>query len=539
MFTMNIPNTRPNILFAFADDWGRYASCYEGIEGSSSLCSLIETPNIDRIAREGVLFSNPHVPAPTCTPCRSSILSGRYFWQTKLGAILSGAVFDSAIPTYPLILEESGYDIGFTYKVWGPGVALDDTYAGRKNQYVSGGTSFNSFSFAVTENMNSGAGLDEAMRPLFDEVRANFREFLADRSEGKPFCYWWGPTNTHRTWQKGSGSALWGIEPDSLKGRMPSFFPDVHDVREDVADYLGECMAFDRGLGTILDELEERGELDNTLIVVSGDHGIPGFPRAKCNLYDVGSEVALVARLPDTIPSGRVVEDMVNIMSLAPTFLEIGCCERPEGMVADSLLPLLLTDQEGLIGEEDNFVVTGRERHVAHARQWNLPYPTRALRTPEYTYIRNFRPDRWPVGDPKGMDDLSAPPIPWETLESETYAAYPDMDSSPTKAWMVHHRGEEAHMENYRLGFGKRPEEELYHNAEDPDQMTNLADSPTYRTTKEELKKKLMRVLIDQHDPRATEEDCRFDHSPYTDLKVNGKEFQESIALSKLRLEMS
>jgi N-sulfoglucosamine sulfohydrolase len=536
---MNIPNTRPNILFAFADDWGRYASCYEGIKGSSALCSLIETPNIDRVAREGVLFSNAHVPAPTCTPCRSSILSGRYFWQTKLGAILSGAVFDSAIPTYPLLLEESGYDIGFTYKVWGPGVALDDTYAGRKNCYVSGGTSFGSFSFSVTENMKRGMGLKEAEKPLFDEVRANFTEFLADRSEGRPFCYWWGPTNTHRKWQKGSGKALWGIEPDSLKGRMPAFFPDVHDVREDVADYLGECMAFDRGLGILLDELEARGELDSTLVVVSGDHGIPGLPRAKCNLYDVGSEVALVARLPGAIPPGRVVEDMVNLMSLAPTFLEIGQCERPEGMVAESILPLLVTEQQGLIREEDNYVITGRERHVAHARQWNLPYPTRAIRTSEYTYIRNFRPDRWPVGFPKGMDDLSAPPISWETLESETYAAYPDMDSSPTKAWMVHHRGEEAHRENFLLGFDKRPEEELYHNAEDPDQMTNLADNPAYRTTKAELSQKLMQVLRDQQDPRATEEDCRFDHSPYTDLKVNGREFQESLALSKLRLELS
>jgi N-sulfoglucosamine sulfohydrolase len=117
---------------------------------------------------------------------------------------------------------------------------------------------------------------------------------------------------------------LWDIDPDSLKGKMPAFFPDVHEVREDVADYLGECMAYDRGLGVLIEELEKRGELDNTLVVVSGDHGIPGFPRAKCNLYDIGSEVTLAARLPGTIPAGRVIENMVNIMSLAPTFLEMG-----------------------------------------------------------------------------------------------------------------------------------------------------------------------------------------------------------------------
>lgn len=537
--------SRPNILFAFADDWGRYASCY-GNPGGNDLSSLIQTPNIDRIAHEGVRFANAHVPAPSCTPCRSSVLSGRYFWQTRLGAILSGAVFDNNIPTFPLLLRDSGYDIGFTYKVWGPGVALDDTYAGRENCYAERGTDFNNFSFHATDNMNAGMNREEAKKPLYDEVRGNFTDFLDSRTSAagspadlNPFCYWWGPTNTHRKWQKGSGKALWDIEPDNLKGKMPAFFPDVPEVREDVADYLGECLAYDRGLGILLNELEKRGELDNTLVVVSGDHGIPGFPRAKCNLYDIGSEVALLARLPGTIPAGRVVDNLVNIMSLAPSFLEIGGCDRPEGMIAESLMPLLTSSEEGLLEGTDNFVVTGRERHVAHARQWNLPYPTRAIRTAEYTYIRNFKPDRWPMGDPKGMNDLNAPSLPWEVLQEETYAAYPDFDSSPTKAWMVHHRSEEEHTPNFLLGFDKRPEEELFHNTEDPDQMKNLARNPVYDEIKKDLSNRLMQVLTDQKDPRAVEEECRFEHSPYTDLKVNGKEYEETPAMSRLRLEQS
>jgi arylsulfatase A-like enzyme len=73
---------KPNIVFAFADDWGRYASAYRGFPGESSIHELIETPNFDRVAREGAIFRNAHVPAPSCTPCRSSILSGSYFWQT-------------------------------------------------------------------------------------------------------------------------------------------------------------------------------------------------------------------------------------------------------------------------------------------------------------------------------------------------------------------------------------------------------------------------------------------------------------------------
>lgn len=541
VYNGGMKDKRPNILFAFADDYGRYASCYRGLENAGSLCSFVETPNIDRISREGVTFCNAHVPAPSCTPCRSSLLSGRYFWQTRLGAILAGAVFDKDIPTWPLELEKSGYHVGFTYKVWGPGVAIDDSYAGRKNCYTPAGHDFNQFSFRASDNREAGMDGEEAKKPLYDEVRGNFRSFLEAREKSDPdapFAYWWGPTNTHRKWQKGSGKKLWGIDPDKLEGHMPAFFPDVHDVREDVADYLGECQAYDSGLGVLLEELEAMGELDNTLVVVSGDHGIPGFPRAKCNLYSIGSEVILTARLPGRIPAGRTVTDMVNIFSLAPSFLEAGRCDRPEGMVAPSLWPLMTGEEESL-SEEDNWVVTGRERHVAHARQWNLPYPTRSIRTKEYTYIRNFKPRRWPMGDPKGMDDPDAPPIPWDDLQENAYAAYADLDASPTKAWMVHHRGEEEHRENYRLGFDKRPEDELFHNTSDPDQMVNLAEDPAYASVREELRARLMNVLKEQNDPRAVEEECRFEHSPYTDLKMNGADYEETLATSLIRLSQS
>ena len=110
-----------NILFAFGDDWGRYASAYAKYDGEHSVNSLINTPNFDRVAREGALFQNAFVPAPSCTPCRSSILAGRYFWNTGLGAILGGAVWDESIESYPLELEKRGWFIGHTYKVWSPG----------------------------------------------------------------------------------------------------------------------------------------------------------------------------------------------------------------------------------------------------------------------------------------------------------------------------------------------------------------------------------------------------------------------------------
>ena len=504
---------RPNIIFAFADDWGRYASAYRNQPGEGAIHELIETPNFDRIAEEGALFLNAHVPAPSCTPCRSSILSGRYFWQTGLGAILVGARWDESIPTYPLMLEEAGYHIGYTYKVWSPGLAVNAPYGGARTAYESAGIRFNSFSEEVTARP-AGQTIADAKQQLFDEVRGNFDSFLAARPDDTPFCYWWGPTNTHRTWERGSGKELWDLDPDDLKDRMPAFLPDVHDIREDFNDYLGECVAFDTGLGVIIDRLEEIGELDNTLIVVSGDHGIPGFPRAKCNLYNIGTEVALAVRWPEKVSPGRVVSDFVNLMDLAPTFLDAADVEQPPGMTATSIMPLLESSESGRVEEDRDFVVTGRERHTV-SRESGLPYPIRALRTDDFLYIHNFEPDRWPAGDPRGLDDVNAEPPPWENIRTVTLTVYGDIDQGPTKVWMIYNRAEEDVKPLFELGFGKRPQEELYDLRKDPDYMQNVAYDSDYEQIRADLHSRLMSVLEEQNDPRITESPPRFEQPPF------------------------
>ena len=504
-----------NILFAFADDWGRYASAYRRFEGDHSISAVIDTPNFDRVAREGAIFTNAYVPAPSCTPCRSSILSGRYFWQTGLGAILTGAIWDESIPTYPLELEKAGYHIGYTYKVWSPGCARNAPYGADRTRYEPAGTKFGRFSHAATEVVPE-RGIEGAKEMLLDEVRGNFNAFLSARPEAEPFCYWWGPTNTHRTWERGSGKAIWDLEPNDLRGRLPAFLPDVPAVREDVCDYLGECLAFDAGLGVLLDWLEEVGELDNTLVVVSGDHGIPGIPRAKCNLYDIGCEVALAARWPGRIRPNRVVEDFVNLMDLGPTFLDATGVAIPGCMTGRSILPLLEAEGSGQIDGDRTFVVTGRERHGADARNGHLPYPQRAIRTRDFLYVYNFTPDRWPAGDPAGLDDENVEPPSFGLLCSDTRAAYPDMDASPTKAWMVHHRAETRMRNLFELGFGKRPQEELYDLRDDPDYMHNVACDPRYAEVRSKLYGRLTGVLRAHKDPRLVESLCRFEHAPYT-----------------------
>lgn len=501
---------RPNILFLFADDWGRYAHIYSQVEGAGGINDVVRTPNFDRLARQGVLFRNAHVNAPSCTPCRSSLLSGQYFWRTGRGAILQGAVWDATIPAYPLLLKDAGYHLGKTYKVWSPGTPVDAPYGGAKFAYEQAGRRFNQFSQTATRLVAQGQSVDQAKQVLYDEALGNFRAFLADRQAGQPFCYWFGPTNVHRKWIKGSGKALWGLEPDDLQGKMPPFLPDVHEVREDLADYFGEIMAFDAAVGLLLHEVQKLGELDNTLVVISGDHGAPGFPHGKCNLYDFGTGVCLAIAGPG-VRGGRVVDDFVNLTDLAPTFLELGGVAVPEVMTGRSLWPVLESERVGLVDPQRTFVVTGRERHVEMARAGHLPYPQRAIRTADYRLIINFKPDRYPQGEPYNLDGPNPPTV--EELTEVTFVTFPDEDAGPTKAWLVTHRDDPQWKPLFELAYGKRPREELYDLKKDPHQVHNVAADPAYAAVLAALEQRLMEELQRTGDPRLID-DGRFFETP-------------------------
>ena len=512
------PTKRPNIFFFFADDWGRYA----GIYTKDAPNSTIKTPNFDQVVREGVCFLNAHITSPSCTPCRSSLFSGQYFYRTGRGAILRPAIWDEAIPTFPLLLEQSGYRIGFTYKAWSPGLNPDAPIGGERTRYNKAGNRFNQFSQNVTKMVAEGKDREAAKEELYAECIKNFEMFLADgekspEEKAKPFLYYFGPTNTHRHWEKGSGKALWDMNPDDLKGKMPKFLPDVPEVREDFCDYLGEVLALDALLGRFVKKLEEMGELDNTVIVASGDHGIPGFPRGKCNLYNLGTEVSLFVRWGDKVKGGRMVDDFVNMMDIAPTFLEIGGLTPPECMTGKSILPLLMSDKSGQIDPSRDYVVTGRERHHDVARTDFMPYPQRSIRTKDFLYIRNFRPERWPMGNPYHLDHLEAGDSPEETATKlgRTEYTYPDLDSGPTKTWLVLHGGEPQWKKYYDIAFAKRPAEELYDLRKDPDYLVNVAEQSEYAAAQKELSDRLMNILTSTGDPRVTGDGQTYEKMPF------------------------
>ncbi|HBE71712.1 MAG TPA: sulfatase [Planctomycetaceae bacterium] len=504
---------RPNIVFAFADDWGRYAGAYAKLQpGGPS--DIVQTPNFDLLAKQGVLFTNAYVNAPSCTPCRSSLLSGQYFWRTGRGAILQGAIWDETIPTYPLLLEKAGYAIGHTHKVWSPGKPANAPYGGRRTAFNSGGGSFNRFSQTVEKAKDKA----KAKQRLLNEVKQNFDSFLKTVADDQPFCYWFGPTNCHRKWIKGSGKSHWGLDPDALQGKLPKFLPDVPEVRQDFCDYLGEVQAFDAGLGVLLDELEKRGLTGNTIVVVSGDHGIPGIPRGKCNLYDLGTQVPLVVRWPSKVVGGRVMNDFVCLPDLAPTFLRAAGEQVPPVMTGRSFLGVLLSSVDGSVDPNRDHVIIGRERHVAKARIDNLPYPQRAIRTKRFLYIRNFKPDRYPMGTAPGFGLPDGPMPEWTPLQENTFVAFGDLDASPTKAYMLSNLSDTSIRNQVDLTYGLRPEEELYDVIADPDHLHNLAGDSKYAKIQRTLSDRLMTTLKSTGDPRVIGDGATYDRPPFSSL---------------------
>lgn len=497
----------------FADDWGRIASAYAEVDGPGTPADVVKTPNFDRVAERGALFRRAFVNAPSCTPCRSALLSGQYFWRTGRGAILHGAEWDPQIPSFPLLLRDAGYHIGKSFKVWGPGRPIDAPFDGQRHAYQAAGRKFNEFSETATAMVRGGRSVADARRELLAGVRQDLAAFLDAQPSDRPFLYWFGGTTVHRKWTAGSGSELWNIDPDALAGKLPPFLPDVPEMRQDMADYLGEIQAFDAGLGELLQLLDERGLAQRTLVVVSGDHGPPGFPRGKCNLYDFGTAVPLAVAGPG-VPGGRVIDDLVNLPDLAPTLLEFAEVARPAVMTGRSLAGVLKSDRQGQVDPERTWVVTGRERHVADARADNLPYPQRAIRTTEHLYIVNFAPERWPLGDPRRLDGDASPS--WNELTQTTYVTLSDVDAGPAKAWMVQHRNEPQWRPLFDLAFGRRPREELYILADDPHQMRNVADDPRYADVRAQLHARLMEELTGTGDPRVTGDGQQYERPPYT-----------------------
>ncbi|MBW8040048.1 MAG: sulfatase [Planctomycetes bacterium] len=465
-FGARADKNRPNILFCLADDW---SWPHAGIAGDK----VIKTPTFDRVAREGVLFNNAFVSSPSCTPSRGAIVTGQWHWRLEQGGNL-WSTLPAKFDVYPDMLEQTGYHVGFTRKGWGPG---RDQPGGRKR---------------------NPAG------PRFK----NFHQFLKARPQGKPFCFWFGSTDPHRgyKWQSGVNS---GMKIEDVE--VPACMPDSEQVRTDICDYYWEVRRFDTEVGELLKVLEENGELDNTLVAISGDNGMP-FPRCKGNLYDLGTNVPLAVRWPARVKAGRVVEDFISLADLAPTLLQAAGLKPTPQMTAKSFLNVLTSGKSGRVDPKRDHILTGRERHVPCQQIGMAGYPMRAIRTHDFLYIRNFKPNRWPAGTPKAYAQITEIVV---SRPRGTFYGYSDIDASPAKSYMLKYRNEPKVKKLFDLAFGKRPARELYDLRKDPEQLNNIADKPQYAGVKRKLNTTLMSELKATKDPRVLGRGDAFDNYPY------------------------
>ncbi len=463
--------SRPNILFAISDDQSWLHTAAMGDPN-------VETPAFDRVAREGVLFTHAFTAAPSCTPSRSAILTGQSIWRLEEAGLLMGTI-PSKFDLFPLMLEDAGYQIGYTGKAWGPG----DWQAGGLTRYPTGRE------FAERKYESVPAGIRN------NDYAANFDDFLAQREDGKPFLFWYGASEPHRVYELDAGVKK-GKKTDNVV--VPDFLPDTDEVRRDILDYYVEIEWFDSHLARMLDALQNAGELDNTIVVVTSDNGMP-FPRAKTTLYDWGTRMPLAIRWPEKVAGGRRVDDLVSHTDFAPTLLEAAGLAVPNMMTGRSLLNVLTSDEEGRVDPSRDRVFTAIERHT-WTRPNGRPYPARAIRTPEFLYIRNYEPERWPAGDPD--------------INSEPQGPFGDVDRCPTKTFMLVETNKRRFASEFALSFGRRPAEELYRIADDPSQVNNLAEEPRHASTREELSEALAKHLAETGDPRSRGE-SPWDYYPY------------------------
>jgi N-sulfoglucosamine sulfohydrolase len=440
----------PNVLFIIADDSGKHW-------GEAYGCKWAKTPNIDRIAKTGLVFDNAYTPTSKCAPSRAAIITGRNPWLLE-DAANHQPEFPAKFKAFTEALADAGIATGGAGKTWGPGQARNADGTPRD--------------FAL-----KGKGGKQAKDP-----GAGLAEFLKSRPSGKPFFYWFGSHLPHRAYVPDSGVKA-GKTTNQID-HVPGYWPDNDLVRRDMLDYSIEIEQYDEQVGSLLTALEASGEMKNTLIVVTSDHGMP-FPRVKGHTYDDAHHIPLIASWPVGIKKpGRRVAEFVSFIDLAPTFLELfsvdGVAKGMSPITGSSFVDLL----QDAPAKKRDFVVVGRERNDVDARPGSpsgLGYPARAIRSENFFYVHNFESDRWPCGD----EDLG----------------FKDTDASPTKQFVAQLGDSSPYWQH---AFGKRPQEQLFDLSTDPDCVRNLATEPAFQSRMTALRETLFAELKRQKDPRLS-----------------------------------
>lgn len=437
--------TRPNVLVILSDD---QSAATVGCYGNPD----VKTPNIDRLAREGMRFERAYVTSPQCVPSRASLMTGRS--PVALDMTRFSAPLPAEFKVYPEYLRAAGYFTGV---------------AGRTYHLDGAGGAASARIFAERKLATFPERLDFVKSaPNRAEMIAQYEEFLDQVPDGQPFCLQLGFSDPHRAFTPEDVPS----PPDPTKLTLPPFFPDTKAVRKDLAAYYGEVQRLDSDVGKVLEILKERGLAENTIVVFVGDNGAALF-RGKGTLYELGIRVPLVVRWPGTVGAGTTSHDLISGEDLAPTLLEAAGLPVPEDMTGKSFLPPLRG--EDFHGRAHVFAERG-----AHAS--SLPHNTASFdlgravvgRTHKLIYNALWQLPYFPVDF--GNSDM------WREIEA------------------LHREGKLSPLLS-RLYFSPtRPMFELYDLANDPFELENLAGRPGTKDIEKELKQALHEWMIVERD---------------------------------------
>lgn len=469
---------KPNILFCIADD----ASFQHFGAYGFGLTKWVKTPGFDRVAKEGLLFLKAYTPNAKCAPSRAAILTGRNSWQLE-AAGNHNANFPAKFITFMEVLGKHGYSTGYTGKGWAPG---NQGMVNGKPRMLTGPNYSDIKTDVPTPEIS---GIDYA---------GNFKEFLKNKSKDQPFCFWFGSHEPHRQYEYGSGAAK-GDKKTSDIASVPPFWIDNEKVRNDMLDYAFEVEYFDKQISKMLQLLEQAGELENTIIVVTSDNGMP-FPRVKGHMYEYDNHLPLAIMWKNHIVSpGRKVNDFVSFIDYAPTFLELaGVNPKDEMQPIQGRSLVNFFNTKANVPARDH-VLLGREREDV-GRPHDEGYPVRAIIKGNFFYAINFEPNRWPSGNPE--------------------TGYLDTDGSPTKSEILDANRNGQYHNLWMLDFGKKPAEELYQTDKDPYSLKNVANDPAFAKIKASLKNQMEKELKQQQDPRMFGNGQVFDNYPYGEPRV-------------------
>lgn len=453
-------NSHPNIVFIVSDDHGREAvGCYGN--------KVVKTPNIDALAKEGILFTNAFATVASCSPSRSVLLSGQYSHSNGMYGLQSREHHFSSYDTVqslPVLLEKAGYR---TARIGKYHVGPDNVYRFKK---VLQGT--------IVDDPNSIGRSPVQMADLCND-------FIKDTAS-QPFFLYYATDDPHRssTFLPDGGLDFGGKVPNTFGNRkegypqvkeitykpeeiiVPPYLTDNRGAREELAQYYQAISRLDQGVGRLVQQLKDAGKWDNTVIIYLSDNGAP-FPGSKTTLYEPGIRLPCIIKVPHSTTKNSVQDAMISWVDITPTLLDFG------GVAKDSIHTQGRSFKD--ICEQKN--VTGwDEVYASHSfHEITMYYPMRVLRERKYKLIYNI------------ANDI-------------TYPSSMDLYNSYTWQWLL----------NHNINFlGKRPipnylhrvKFELYDLEKDPDEVNNLATNPAYAKELKRMKLKLKTFQKNTNDP--------------------------------------